>query len=175
MRGDSKPIAAPTEPYVSNSDHSKANAATRGKAVMSNCCNRHDGYNRAIGKGCNRSAAELDWPCRSLPSYLAPTLNPAMKSHLPRFFRSLLCLSCCLVVSMGRADERDQWLTFRGNDGYGKAEGTLPNQWSDKDYLWRYQTPSRDVGSMTVADGKVFLLVHKPKDVSGGVASRFTR
>ncbi len=50
---------------------------------------------------------------------------------------------------------RERWLR--------RADGTLPNQWSDADYLWRYQTPGRDVGSITVADGKVFLMAYKPK------------
>ncbi len=86
-----------------------------------------------------------------------------MNLRLPCFFSSLLCLTLSLTGSLSIGDENDQWLTFRGNDGYGRAAGTLPNQWSDADYLWRYQTPGRDVGSMTVADGKVFFMVYKPR------------
>ena len=55
------------------------------------------------------------------------------------------------------------WLRFPGADSQGYvADGQLPSSWSDDDYRWRQSLGSRDVGSPTIVDGKVYLMVSKP-------------
>ncbi len=60
----------------------------------------------------------------------------------------------------------EDWPAFRGADGKGAAVGTLPNSWDESDYRWRHPLGSRDVGSMSIAAGQVYLLAFDPKSSS---------
>ncbi len=84
-------------------------------------------------------------------------------SILRLVWSTFTCLTLTITCGSAWADNTTQWSTLRGNDGTGATQGTLPNDWSDTDYLWRYQTPGRDVGSMVIADQKVFFLTFMPK------------
>ena len=79
-------------------------------------------------------------------------------------------LVCCLVLAVCQfvraeepASKTDTWPSLRGSDGLGRAQGTLPNSWSDSDYAWRFALGSRDVGSPVIADNRVMLLAFDSK------------
>lgn len=55
--------------------------------------------------------------------------------------------------------EAQDWSGFHGLSLGGVVdEGDLPTQWGDTDYRWRFDLATRDVGSVAVKDGAVYLL-----------------
>jgi outer membrane protein assembly factor BamB len=74
----------------------------------------------------------------------------------------------CLLTNVGFA-ETQSWSRFHGADGHGNvADGQIPDHWEEKDYAWRFDFGSRDVGSPIVAGGKVFVMATLPakKEIS---------
>ena len=67
------------------------------------------------------------------------------------FSAAVLSMTANVVVG-------EDWRGFRGLDRAGVCEGELPNSWSGKDFKWRLDLQTRDVGSVAVIDNKVFLL-----------------
>ena len=55
------------------------------------------------------------------------------------------------------------WSHFHGDQSRGYvAEGSIPNSWTDSDYLWRHDLGSRDVGSPVIWDNRIYALVSIP-------------
>lgn len=75
---------------------------------------------------------------------------------------SLVLTALVMPAATARADSG--WSRFHGSNGQGDAGmANLPSQWSGKDYRWRRNLGSRDVGSPIILDGKVYYLVSKPE------------
>ncbi len=56
------------------------------------------------------------------------------------------------------------WSRFHGESGFGYvADGSLPSQWTDRDYVWRRQLEMTDVGSPIVVDRSVYYLTANSK------------
>ena len=56
------------------------------------------------------------------------------------------------------------WSRFHGESGFGfVADGNLPSQWTDRDYVWRRELPWADVGSPIVVDRSVYYLSANPQ------------
>ncbi len=69
-----------------------------------------------------------------------------------------------IAVAADRSAADSPWSRFHGDGGFGYvAEGDLPAQWTDKDYAWRHQLQSTDVGSPIVIDRMVYYLTANPK------------
>ncbi len=87
-----------------------------------------------------------------------------------KIMKSILLISLiCLDVSSYSPAKADGptatatgWTSFRGPLGHGHVAGSLPDSWSDKDYAWRVSLGHRDVGSMAIDGGNVFLLAFDP-------------
>jgi len=61
------------------------------------------------------------------------------------------------LANLASASAAD-WPGFQGPNGHGKAEGSLPDTWTDRDYAWRFPLGSVDVGSVAIAGDTAFLL-----------------
>ncbi len=73
-----------------------------------------------------------------------------------------------LLANVGFA-ETQTWRQFHGVNGHGNVSaGEIPSEWQEKDYAWRFDLGSRDVGSPIVAGGKVFVMATSPakKEIS---------
>lgn len=72
-------------------------------------------------------------------------------------FNVFLLVGCSFQLSA--TVRADNWPGFRGLATAGVVQdGKLPEAWSDSDYRWRIDLGSRDVGSVAVFSGTVFLL-----------------
>ncbi len=69
-----------------------------------------------------------------------------------------ITILCGLPLLLGVVPVSADWPRFHGPDGQGRVDGSLPDQWTNEDYAWRYPLGSRDVGSIAIADGKAYLL-----------------
>ena len=77
--------------------------------------------------------------------------------------------ACCVIVwcvsylpGITMADSPTAWDQFRGHRSGGfVADGSLPAAWTDDDYTWRRNLGGRDVGSLSIIDGKVFYLASR--------------
>jgi outer membrane protein assembly factor BamB len=73
-----------------------------------------------------------------------------------RFFKSLQ--ACILfLVTLASASAAD-WNRFRGPDGQGIADSTVPVQWSQQDHVpWKLDLPGQGSSSPIVVDNKVLV------------------
>lgn len=98
-----------------------------------------------------------------------PTRSPPMTRFSRTVFFAILLLTCFSIGFARGAMAADgsapsSWPQFRGQASAGYVpSGQIPSTWSDADYAWRRELPSRDVGSPVIADGKVFYLVSRPE------------
>ncbi|MEO1526132.1 MAG: PQQ-binding-like beta-propeller repeat protein [Planctomycetota bacterium] len=66
------------------------------------------------------------------------------------------------MASLTSKTEAD-WPGFRGLDAACVVEdGTIPSTWTDRDYKWRFDLGTRDVGSVAVMKSTVYLLSTTP-------------
>lgn len=87
---------------------------------------------------------------------LASAASPAMRLLSLAW---CLCLSTFSMIALTRHSDAQDWCGFHGLSLGGVVEnGDLPTQWNDSDYRWRFDLTTRDVGSMAVKDGNVYLL-----------------
>lgn len=95
-------------------------------------------------------------------SFIPPS-SPAFRNMSMRQLSPVwaICLAITATVSWpslaGRAAAQD-WPGFHGPSGLGQTSGALPDGWTDSDYVWKVNLGSTDVGSVAIADGRVFLL-----------------
>lgn len=75
-------------------------------------------------------------------------------------FIAFLCTTS-LGVSSAAADD---WPGFHGLDHGGVLPGAkLPDGWEKQDFRWKIDLKTRDVGSMAIQNGRVFLLAMAPE------------
>jgi outer membrane protein assembly factor BamB len=79
---------------------------------------------------------------------------------------ALLFAVVCQPLFAENGSTASDWPSFRGANGHGSSDGNLPDSWTDKDYAWRFSLGSRDVGSVTIANGRAHLLAFDPKTSS---------
>lgn len=66
---------------------------------------------------------------------------------------------CAAGASQSVAED---WPSFHGPGGLGKANASLPNSWTKDDYAWRLPLGSVDVGSIAIAGDHAYLLSFDP-------------
>lgn len=85
--------------------------------------------------------------------------------------RRLASAACPLLLMLTMAPlAAEDWTRFRGSDGKGYLkEASIPDSWSQEDYLWQLPLPAADVGSPTIYGDKVFLLAADPASATRSV------
>jgi outer membrane protein assembly factor BamB len=63
-----------------------------------------------------------------------------------------------LVAGTSSSLVAEDWPSFHGPGGLGKANATLPNTWTKDDYAWRLPLGSVDVGSIAIVGDQAYLL-----------------
>ena len=80
-----------------------------------------------------------------------------------QFFRAALVAAamvsiCCSVQAQDSAAKDSDWSRFRGKQGSGISDSSVPTEWSpDKNIRWKTALPGAGCSSPIVVDGKVFV------------------
>lgn len=83
---------------------------------------------------------------------------PATTFAPSAILRKLPALALCAAFFIPTVAVGGDWPGFHGPDSRGRADGVIPDSWSDSDYQWRLPLGSVDVGSMAIADGRTYLM-----------------
>jgi len=78
-----------------------------------------------------------------------------------RVFGGLNCALFLLTFTASAlfaADQQNGWARFRGPNGDGKANASLPESWKEEDYAWKSTLPGGGSSSPVLWGDKVFLL-----------------
>lgn len=75
----------------------------------------------------------------------------------------VMTIALWTAVALGQALMAEDWMRFRGPNGAGVSDATLPTTWTDKDYRWKSKLPGVGHSSPVLARGKVFVTSGDPK------------
>lgn len=92
-----------------------------------------------------------------------------------RTIRHLACwivLSSFLLIQGSVSAETSNWPRFRGALGTGVATGNLPQELNKNSIAWSTELSGFDVGSASIADGRVYFLESVANDSSEGKRSQ---
>ncbi len=84
---------------------------------------------------------------------ISATMSKRIAMTLAPFFATFTMLASPSVTAIA-----EDWPGFHGPGGLGKAEGAMPDSWTQDDYAWRFPLGSVDVGSIAVAGEHAYLL-----------------
>ena len=56
-------------------------------------------------------------------------------------FARLFLSACCLLLMIAAVASGQEWTRFRGPNGSGLSDATLPLKWIEKDYNWKVRLP----------------------------------
>ncbi len=72
----------------------------------------------------------------------------------------VICVVSFAAVNPARGQE---WTRFRGPNGSGQSEATIPAQWTDKDYNWKVELPGVGHSSPVLWGDMIFLTSADPQ------------
>ena len=84
---------------------------------------------------------------------ISSTMSKTIAKTLSQLFASL-----AIALSLSLTSIAEDWPGFHGPGGLGKAQGAMPDSWTNDDYAWRFPLGSVDVGSIAVAGDHAYLL-----------------
>ena len=85
--------------------------------------------------------------------------------------RSIRKFLVCVLIGSGATTNAESWNRFRGPDGQGKAESSVPTTWDkDQNVAWKLKLPGAGSSSPIVHSGKVFVTCYDGE--SGASAKR---
>src|SRR6266545_3402801 len=83
---------------------------------------------------------------------------PALSSLCSSRLRPVILTSLCFLAwSIAGFAEGQEWTRFRGANGTGVSDATIPATWTEADYNWRVELPGIGHSSPVLWGDKIFL------------------
>jgi outer membrane protein assembly factor BamB len=74
----------------------------------------------------------------------------------------LSCIAAAALLPLNAASGQE-WTRFRGPNGSGQSEATIPAQWTEKDYNWKVELPGVGHSSPVLWGDRIFLTSADPE------------
>lgn len=87
-----------------------------------------------------------------------------------------IALTLMLSLVLASSTTGQEWTRFRGPNGQGISDAkTIPVQWTDRDYNWRFKLPAGGHSSPVIWDKRVFVTCEDPASTGGIILALDTR